>query len=62
MADLQDLLIEARKRVAAMTPEERRQMEEEQRASWVRAMTTGCDHGVLDFEQCPECRGWNTND
>lgn len=31
---------------------------EEQRQSWVRGMTTGCEHGVLDFEQCPKCRGW----
>lgn len=29
---------------------------EEQRASWVRAFTTPCEHGVLDFEQCPDCR------
>ena len=28
-----------------------------QRESWVRAMTTPCEHGVLDFEQCGECRG-----
>ena len=28
---------------------------EAQRQSWVRGMTTGCEHGVLDFEQCPEC-------
>ena len=57
MTDLQDMLEAARKRVDAMTPEEREKMWEEQRASWVRAMTTGCEHGVLDFEQCPECRG-----
>jgi hypothetical protein len=30
---------------------------EEQRKSWVRGMTTGCEHGVLDFETCPQCRG-----
>lgn len=29
---------------------------QEQRESWVRAMTTPCEHGELDFEQCPECR------
>lgn len=22
-------------------------------------MTTPCEHGKLDFEQCPDCRGWN---
>lgn len=37
-----------------MTPAERR----EQQESWVRGMTTGCEHGVLDFETCPDCRGW----
>ena len=33
-------------------------MMEEQRKSFVRAMTTPCEHGVLDFETCPKCRGW----
>ena len=28
-----------------------------QRESWVRGMTTPCKHGVIDFEQCPDCRG-----
>lgn len=27
-----------------------------QRESWVRGMTTPCEHGRLDYEQCPECR------
>lgn len=27
-----------------------------QRQSWVRGMTTPCEHGELDFEQCQECR------
>lgn len=31
-----------------------------QRQSFVRGMTTPCEHGVLDFEQCPDCRGWRT--
>ena len=35
-----------------MTPEEI----EAQRQSWVRGMTTPCEHGELDFEQCPQCR------
>lgn len=26
-----------------------------QRQSWLRAFTTPCEHGELDFEQCPEC-------
>jgi len=36
-----------------MTPDEI----EEQRLSFVRAFTARCEHGVLDFEQCPNCRG-----
>lgn len=28
---------------------------EAQRRSWVHGMTTPCEHGELDFEQCPEC-------
>lgn len=42
----------------AMTPEQRQQMLEEQRKSFVRGMTTPCEHGILDFETCPKCRGW----
>jgi hypothetical protein len=29
---------------------------EAQRQSWVRGMTARCEHGVVDFEQCPQCR------
>jgi hypothetical protein len=35
-----------------MTPEET----EAQRRSWVRGMMARCEHGELDFEQCPKCR------
>jgi len=28
-----------------------------QRESWVRGMAP-CQHGVRDFEECPDCRGW----
>ena len=52
MADrtkLDELIERARQHVK--TPEEI----EAQRQSWVRAMTTGCHHGVLDFETCPHC-------
>lgn len=45
-----DELIEIAKR-HKMTPEEI----EAQRQSWVRGMTTPCEHGELDFEQCPKC-------
>lgn len=53
---LEEALAAAKAHVDAMTPEERETMREAQRKSWVRAMTTGCEHGVLDFEQCPDCR------
>lgn len=43
----------------AMTPEQQEAMLAEQRKSWVRGMTARCEHGMVDFEQCPDCRGWN---
>jgi len=54
--ELSALLEKAKQRMALMTPEERAKMFEEQKASFVRAMTTPCEHGVLDFETCPDCR------
>ncbi len=51
-----ELLKRAKDRVAKMTPRERQAMMEAQRASFVRGMMAKCEHGVLDFEQCPECR------
>lgn len=27
------------------------------RQSWIRSMTGMCEHGEVDFEQCPHCRG-----
>jgi hypothetical protein len=51
------LIEESKQRVANMTDAERAAMFEEQRKSWVRGMTKGCEHGVLDFETCPKCRG-----
>ena len=47
-------LSELLERVAGyeMTPEE----VIEQRASFVRGMSARCEHGELDFEQCPKCR------
>ena len=39
--------------VHQMTPEEL----DAQCKSWVRGMTTPCEHGVVDFETCPQCRG-----
>lgn len=29
---------------------------EAQRQSFARGMTARCEHGELDFEQCPACR------
>lgn len=56
--DLEELLKKSKEAVAKMSPEEYEAMMEEQRKSFVRAMTTPCEHGVLDFETCPKCRGW----
>lgn len=43
-------------RYNAMGYEERAKMKAAQRASFIRSMTTPCEHGVLDFEQCGDCR------
>lgn len=56
-SELRKLVNRARERFEAMTPEEQAQHRKNQQASWVRGMTTPCEHGVLDFEQCPACRG-----
>lgn len=53
---LEQLFNEARQWVESATPAQLKAMRERQRESWVRAMTTPCEHGVLDFEQCAECR------
>lgn len=44
-------------RYAALSPAEKATHDQAQRKSFVRGMTTPCEHGVLDFEQCPQCRG-----
>ena len=56
--ELEDLVAKSKEIVAKMTPEEREAMLQEQKKSFVRGMMTRCEHGVLDFEQCPKCRGW----
>lgn len=53
---LSDLLLRAKAKVAAMTPEERFAMIKAQEESWVRGMTARCEHGEVDYEQCQECR------
>jgi hypothetical protein len=54
--DLKRLADEAMARFNALSPEEQKAHRQAQRESWVRGMTTPCEHGVLDFEQCGECR------
>lgn len=55
--ELKDLVAKAQARYDAMSPEEKRAHDEAQRRSFVRGMTARCEHGELDFEQCPKCRG-----
>lgn len=54
--ELEELLERAQARVSAMTPEGYEAMIQAQRESFVRGMMARCEHGVLDFEQCSECR------
>jgi hypothetical protein len=54
--ELDKLLEQAKQRMARMSPEARRAMYEEQKKSLARALSTPCEHGGLDFEQCPACR------
>lgn len=56
-SDLQKLAEEARRRFEALSPEEQKAHRKAQSESFIRGMTTPCEHGVLDFEQCPDCRG-----
>lgn len=56
MADLQKMIEDAKARVAAMPEADREEMWRKQRESFVRSMTTPCEHGELDFEQCAKCR------
>lgn len=53
--DLQSLIDASKARVAAMAPEERAAMYQAQRESFARAMAP-CEHGVSDWEECPQCR------
>lgn len=56
MSDLQAAVDAAMERYHAMTPEQQAAMWQAQRESWVRAFQP-CEHGVYDFEECPQCRG-----
>ncbi|TCM56197.1 hypothetical protein C8J36_103569 [Rhizobium sp. PP-F2F-G48] len=53
---LERLLAAAKAQIEKMTEAEIDAMLAAQRESWVRGMTTTCEHGVLDFEQCCDCR------
>lgn len=55
-AEILSLIDQAKARGAAMTTEEWEAMYDAQRESFARGMATPCEHGVLDFEQCAECR------
>lgn len=50
------LMEQAKARRAAMTDEERAVEDAAQRDSFVRGLTTPCEHGMMDFEQCAACR------
>jgi len=54
--NIDDLLRKANERYDAMSPEQQEAMWKAQRQSWVRAFTTPCEHGSLDWESCPKCR------
>jgi hypothetical protein len=53
--DLAELFARAKAKVEAMSPAERASMYEAQRQSWARGMAP-CEHGVADWETCPDCR------
>lgn len=56
MSDINETLRKAKERMAQMSKEELDEMFKKQRESFARAMMP-CEHGVYDFEDCPECRG-----
>jgi hypothetical protein len=53
--DIASALVVANRRVVEMSDDEIADMFDAQRDSFVRAMSTPCEHGELDFEQCPDC-------
>lgn len=56
--DLLELMRKSGEALKALSAEQQAAMLQNQRESWVRA-NRPCEHGNIDFEQCPECRGWN---
>jgi hypothetical protein len=56
MSSLAKTVQDAMDRFNALSPEQQADHRRLQRESFVRAMTTPCEHGDLDFEQCRDCR------
>jgi len=54
-AELERLFAEAEARFAALTPEQQAAHRQAQAESWARGMAP-CEHGVADWETCPDCR------
>ena len=54
--ELMALAKAAKARYDALPPADKLMHDALQRASFIRAFTTPCEHGELDFEQCPQCR------
>lgn len=54
--ELLKLAREAKDRYDALSPADKLMHDALQRASFVRAFSTPCEHGELDFEQCAQCR------
>lgn len=50
-----DLVEKANAAFDALTPEQQAEHRRQQRESWARSMAP-CEHGVSDWEDCPECR------
>lgn len=59
MSDIKQMLADIKAKRAAMPPAKRAKLEADelqaQRESWMRGMAP-CEHGVLDWEICVECR------
>lgn len=53
---LQNLIESAKAAYDSMSPGQKAAHDREQRESFVRGMVTPCVHGILDFEQCIDCR------
>lgn len=52
--ELDALIVSAREFYENMSREQRAEMYEAQRQSWLRSCEP-CEHGVRDWETCPEC-------